>query len=72
MNYAPIDADAFNQFEHAGWEKVAGPYHRFWAPVTGRVIDPLLDDAGVAAGSRVLDVATGPGHVAARAAERNA
>ena len=72
MSHAPIDEDAFNRFEHAGWEKVADPYHRFWAPVTGRVIDPLLDDAGVAAGSRVLDVATGPGHVAARAADRSA
>jgi 2-polyprenyl-3-methyl-5-hydroxy-6-metoxy-1,4-benzoquinol methylase len=35
-------------------------------------VETLLDAAGVAAGMRVLDVATGPGYVARRAAERGA
>ncbi len=35
-------------------------------------MEPLLDAAGVHDGSRVLDVASGPGHVAAAAAERGA
>jgi SAM-dependent methyltransferase len=36
------------------------------------VIEPLLDAAGVDAGQTVLDLATGPGHVAAGAASREA
>jgi SAM-dependent methyltransferase len=35
-------------------------------------VEPLLDAAGVAAGMRVLDVETGPGYAAERAAERGA
>lgn len=67
-----IDADAFNAFEAEGWEGVAGSYHRFWGTVTANVCGPLLDAARVGSGTRTLDVATGPGYVAARAAERGA
>jgi SAM-dependent methyltransferase len=67
-----IDAEAFNRFEATGWEGRAADYDSFFAPVTERAVEPLLDAAGVGAGSRVLDVATGPGYVAARAAERGA
>lgn len=69
----PISLDAFREFEVSGWEKVGGAgYHRFAGLVTGRVIDPLLDAARVVPKSRVLDVATGPGYVARRAAGRGA
>ena len=68
-----MDLDAFREFEVSGWEKVGGAgYHRFAGPITGRVIDPLLDAARVAPRARVLDVATGPGYVAARTRERGA
>ncbi len=67
-----IGADAFNAFEAAGWERQAPTYDSFIGRVTSRVVDPLLDAAGVAASTRVLDVATGPGYAAARAAERGA
>jgi SAM-dependent methyltransferase len=67
-----IDADAFNAFEAEGWEGVAGSYHRFWGTVTANVCGPLLDAARVGPGTRTLDVATGPGYVAALAAERGA
>ena len=67
-----VDADAFNAFEAAGWEEHAGGYEAFFGPITGRLVEPLLDAASVRAGTRLLDVATGPGHVAARAAERGA
>jgi SAM-dependent methyltransferase len=40
--------------------------------VTARVAEPLLDAVSAGTGTRVLDVATGPGYVAARAAERGA
>jgi ubiquinone/menaquinone biosynthesis C-methylase UbiE len=67
-----IDADAFNAFEAAGWETKAPGYDRFFGAITTRVIDDLLDAAGVGPGSRVLDVASGPGYVSAAAAERGA
>ena len=47
-------------------------YARFFGPITGRLADPLLDAAGVRPGTRVLDVASGPGCLAARAARRGA
>lgn len=72
MSATKIDADAFNAFEAAGWEKITDPYHRVWGPVTSRIIDPLLDAARVGSGMKVLDVATGPGYGAARAAQRGA
>jgi SAM-dependent methyltransferase len=67
-----VDADAFDSFESGGWELAASAYDRFFGAVTGRVIDQLLDAAGVSRGSRMLDVATGPGYAAARAAARGA
>jgi len=67
-----VNAVAFTQFEHDGWSQAAEDYHRFFSPVTGRVADPLLDAAQVTDGSTVLDVATGTGQVAARAAARGA
>jgi SAM-dependent methyltransferase len=72
MSGHSIDADAFNAFEASGWEQAADGYHRFFGPITSRVVEPLLDAAGVGPATRVLDVATGPGYVAARAAERGA
>jgi SAM-dependent methyltransferase len=68
----PVDAAAFREFERAAHDRVAGAYHDFFEPVTSRVIDALLDAARVGPGVRVLDVATGPGAVAARAAARGA
>jgi SAM-dependent methyltransferase len=65
-----LDPDAFNGFEAAGWERQAPGYDAFFGQVTSRLTDPLLDAAEVAGGDRVLDVATGPGYVARRAAER--
>jgi SAM-dependent methyltransferase len=68
----PIDATAFNAFDAAGWEGRVDAYDRFFTPITGRLFDPLLDAVRVVPGTRLLDVATGPGHLPARAAERGA
>ncbi len=68
----PVDAAAFNRFEAAGWETKAGTYDSFFGQLTSRVVEQLLDAAGVSAGKHVLDVATGPGYAAAAAAERGA
>lgn len=64
--------DAFNAFEAEGWERRADGYHRFFSAITTRTVEPLLDAAAVERGCSVLDVATGPGYVAARAAARGA
>jgi SAM-dependent methyltransferase len=64
------EAEEFKAFEAAGWSRRADTYGRVTGAITARFVDPLLDAAGVGAGMRVLDVATGPGHVAAAAAAR--
>ncbi len=68
----PVDPNAFRAFEHAGWQKVAKRYHNSFATLTTQTVAPLLDAVKVGKGVRVLDVATGPGYVAAAAVERGA
>ena len=69
-DYDPV---AFDAFEAAGWgTKEAAGYDALAGRVTSRLADPLLDAVGAGPGKRVLDIATGPGYVAARAAERGA
>jgi ubiquinone/menaquinone biosynthesis C-methylase UbiE len=63
---------AFGEFEKCGWEKAADPYHHHFAALTQQSSEALLDAACVQAGSKVLDVATGPGYVAAKAHQRGA
>lgn len=62
----------FGQFEHGAWEQVVREYDGFFGGLTVQSIEPLLDATGIARGMRVLDVATGPGYVAAAAARRGA
>ena len=64
--------DAFTEFEHTGWERVAGKYDSTWSTSTRQFIGPLLDTTSVAAGISLLDVGCGPGYVSAAAAERGA
>src|SRR5712671_3862320 len=64
--------DAFTEFEHEGWERVAGKYDSTWSTSTRQFIGPLLDAAEVAEGMSVLDVGCGPGYVSAAASERGA
>ncbi len=65
-----FDHDLFREFERRGWDLKAEGYHRFYEPITTRVIDRLLDSVRASYGTRVLDVGSGPGYVASRAAER--
>ncbi len=66
------DPNAFRSFEHAGWEKVSKQYHEAFASLTSQAIEPLLDAVEAGEGKRLLDVATGPGYVAAAASQRGA
>lgn len=63
---------AFEQFEYDGWERVADSYHAAWGHTTSPFIVPLLEKAGLSAGAKVLDVATGPGYGASMAARQGA
>lgn len=65
-------ADAFTQFEHEGWERVAERYDSTWSSSTRQFIAPLIDAADVSAGASVLDVGCGPGYVSAACHERDA
>jgi ubiquinone/menaquinone biosynthesis C-methylase UbiE len=67
-----IDPRAFRQFEHEGWQEVASRYHGGFAAVTVQSVEALLNAAHVKSGTRVLDVACGPGYAAAAAAVRGA
>jgi SAM-dependent methyltransferase len=65
------DAAAFDAFEAAGWTtKDPTLYDSLAGRVTSRVADPLLDAVGAEAGTRMLDIATGPGYVAEKAVGR--
>ena len=66
------ELDAFKTFEAIGWERQARTYGDVVGRVTRRLVDPLLDAAGVGPGRRVLDLATGPGYAAAAAVARGA
>ena len=69
MSFQP---EAVRAFEHAWWQRAAAHYRDTFAHATAPFIAPLLEVARVSAGKRVLDVACGPGHVAAAAAARGA
>jgi SAM-dependent methyltransferase len=66
------DAARWRAFEHDGWQVAARRYHDWLGSITTQAVTPLLDAAGAAPGQHLLDVATGPGYVAAQAAARGA
>jgi SAM-dependent methyltransferase len=72
MSQPPVDVVAFREFERSGHNRLADTYNKLFVPITRHAIEPLLDAAVVGPGVRVLDVATGPGVVAAAAASRGA
>jgi SAM-dependent methyltransferase len=67
-----FDPEAVRAFERARWQQAARAYESSFATATTPFIDPLLDAAGVAAGTSVLDIACGPGVVAVQALARGA
>jgi ubiquinone/menaquinone biosynthesis C-methylase UbiE len=67
-----FDPRAIRDFEHAGWQQAAVHYVSTFARTTRGFIEKLLNTARVGSGLSVLDLACGPGVVAAAAAERGA
>jgi SAM-dependent methyltransferase len=67
-----MDPTAFHDFEQAGWQRAAEHYGDAFGGLTAQTAGALLDAAGVSAGTRLLDIATGPGFIAAAATARGA
>jgi len=69
MSFEP---EAVRAFEHAGWQRAASSYGNSFAHATAPFVTPLLEAAEISHGQHVLDVACGPGHLAAAASARGA
>ena len=69
MSFEP---EAIRAFEHAGWQRAASTYGNSFAHATAPYIQLLLEAAEISSGQHVLDVACGPGHLAAAACARGA
>jgi SAM-dependent methyltransferase len=61
------DAERFRSFERQRHDALAKTYRDFFAPITALAIKPLLDAIRLQGGVDLLDVATGPGSLAAQA-----
>lgn len=62
----------FDAYERDLWAGRAGAYEQGFSRLSSMTVGQLLDAAEVGAGSRVLDIGTGPGVVAAEAVRRGA
>lgn len=72
MSGPPIDSEAFRDFERAAHSRNAATYCDLFSAVTDRANEPLLDAARVRHGTRLLDVAAGPGRMTRAGADRGA
>ena len=68
----PFDPVPFSVFEHAGWERAAEHYGEVFGSLTAQAGPAVLDAVRVAPHTHLLDVASGPGFIAAAAAARGA
>jgi SAM-dependent methyltransferase len=62
----------FDRFEQQAWEEAGEAYRRGFSSLTDAVIPHLLGALAVGSGTRVLDVACGPGALTAEASRRGA
>jgi SAM-dependent methyltransferase len=67
-----MSRDSFHDFERAGWQRAAEHYADAFGDLTMQTASALLDAVGARPGSTLLDVACGPGFIAAAATERGA
>jgi SAM-dependent methyltransferase len=58
----------FSAIEHEGWERVAQAYHTYFGDLTAQSNQAMLETLGIRRGARFLDIACGPGYLAAAAA----
>jgi SAM-dependent methyltransferase len=67
-----LDPESFYDFEHTGWEAIPEQYHQAFGQLTSQAVTSLLDAVHLSKGDKILDIASGPGYVAAAAAKRGA
>jgi SAM-dependent methyltransferase len=72
MNPADSAPATFREFEHRAWQSVVKLYEDYFGALTAQSIGPLLDAVNAHTGAALLDIATGPGYIAAAAAQRGA
>ncbi len=63
---------AFKQFEHQAWETVVNEYDAAFSRLTQQVIPAMIEALAVEPGTALLDVACGPGYLAAAASAKGA
>ena len=64
--------DSFKEYEHEAWNSKASQYERLVLPLSRQGFEPILTSFGDLRGKKLLDVCTGPGHLANEAAARGA
>ena len=64
--------EPFKRFEFDGWEKCVAAYDGGFSQITDRVGEAMLEVLGVGPDCLFLDLASGPGHLSARADELGA
>jgi len=67
-----INPDVVTQYEHATWSRCAESYLNSFAGLTREAIPLLLEAAHIRSGSHVLEIGSGPGHVAHALADTGA
>jgi len=72
MTESMIDSDDFRAYELAGWQGAVEAYNDHFGSLTSQTIVPLLDAVKAEQNTSLLDLATGPGYVAAAARRRGA
>ncbi len=70
MTISEQASEAFKDFEKSGWAKQAENYDGLVGQVTRQAVNAILAAVNARAGTKLLDVASGPGYVAAEAAQR--
>lgn len=66
------DFQAFAEFERTSWGRLTEHYDSLIGRVSRQAASAALDAVNICSGTTLLDVATGPGYVAAEAARRGA
>jgi ubiquinone/menaquinone biosynthesis C-methylase UbiE len=58
------DAEIIHQYEHETWSRCAGQYLDGFAGLTRETLPLLIEAAGIGNGREVLEIGSGPGHIA--------
>lgn len=63
---------SFKEFEHQAWQQAVDQYDASFSRLTRQTIPAILDALNIQKGTRLLDVACGPGYLAAAARQKGA